>query len=146
MQFGTIVSCHSKVYYYPHSKVFIIQPGFLCVLSHLFCHYKGRIGLSVCRAAGAHGCLPRHGQTYVVRSRPGVVRTSDLDYREDLHSHQLWATAAQLGVGSTDTAIYSCSLTVHSCSLDTTLLVIQFHHHPSSSSSHHQSLQRKVFV
>eukprot|EP00961_Rhodomonas_salina_P143741 1934560-Rhodomonas_salina.1 len=54
---------------------------FLRMQSLFYCWYKARIGLSVCRAAGARGMLA--GVNYTVRA-PEVVRTSDLDYGTDL--------------------------------------------------------------
>eukprot|EP00961_Rhodomonas_salina_P066558 894194-Rhodomonas_salina.2 len=68
------------------------MPGFLRLRSRFFSQYKGRICLSICRAAGSQGMMS--GPTYSIQSRRGVLRTSDLDYGEDLPTgHQSSAEA-----------------------------------------------------
>eukprot|EP00961_Rhodomonas_salina_P024146 325065-Rhodomonas_salina.1 len=44
-----------------------IMPGFLRLHSRFFSWYKGRIGLSICRAAGSLGMML--GPTYSIQSR-----------------------------------------------------------------------------
>eukprot|EP00961_Rhodomonas_salina_P002569 35878-Rhodomonas_salina.1 len=69
------------------------MPGFLRLHSRFFSQYKGRICLSICSAAGSRGMMS--GPTHSIWSRKGVLRTSYLDYGEDLPAgHQSRAEAA----------------------------------------------------
>eukprot|EP00961_Rhodomonas_salina_P109187 1469832-Rhodomonas_salina.2 len=59
------------------------KPEFLRLRGRFFCRDKARIGLAVCRAAGARGEIA--GVPYAVTVHAsGLVPTSDLDFGEDL--------------------------------------------------------------
>eukprot|EP00961_Rhodomonas_salina_P242489 3275516-Rhodomonas_salina.2 len=75
------------------------MPGFLRLRSRFFSRFQGRVGLSICRAAGSQGMMS--GPTYSIRTRRGVLRTSDLGYGEDLPAgHQCRAEAVPNAEGS----------------------------------------------